>query len=133
MLIVKLHRCVQVHEDTPDITPPSMEQLVEDGLTAMVAGSGTVCSALASLCSCVMAHPETYKKLQAEIDLRRVLSTPPTIETCIISLPSCQCLLEAACDHCITERWFAVATRPCVCSRQFPGVPSVRSHLTPQE
>ncbi|KAI0746189.1 cytochrome P450 [Earliella scabrosa] len=52
------------HEDAPEIAPPSMEQLVQT-----VYRSDTVSGAkLASLFSCLMAHPETYKKLQAEID-----------------------------------------------------------------
>lgn len=34
----------------------------------MIAGADTVSSALASLFSCLLEHPQVYAKLQAEID-----------------------------------------------------------------
>ena len=34
----------------------------------MIAGADTVSSALASLFSCLLEHPEVYAKLQAEVD-----------------------------------------------------------------
>ena len=47
---------------------PPFQQLVSDGILAMVAGSDTVASTLTSLFACLFAHPEVYDKLQEEVD-----------------------------------------------------------------
>ena len=45
-----------------------MNHLVDDGILAIVAGSDTASSALTSLFACLLTHPETYAKLQQEVD-----------------------------------------------------------------
>nr|VWO97610.1 Exopolygalacturonase (ExoPG) (EC (Galacturan 1,4-alpha-galacturonidase) (Poly(1,4-alpha-D-galacturonide)galacturonohydrolase) [Ganoderma boninense] len=58
------------HEDVQDAKRPRppFQQLVSDGILAMVAGSDTVASTLTSLFACLFAHPEVYEKLQEEVD-----------------------------------------------------------------
>ena len=48
--------------------PPPLRQLVDDGVLAVVAGADTVSSAMTSLICLILTHPETYEKLQAEVD-----------------------------------------------------------------
>ncbi|KAI0755286.1 high nitrogen upregulated cytochrome P450 monooxygenase 2 [Daedaleopsis nitida] len=55
-------------EDLADVPPPPMQQLVDDGVLAIVAGADTTSGALTSLFYCILTHPEVYAKLQAEID-----------------------------------------------------------------
>ncbi|KAL7277158.1 hypothetical protein ACG7TL_009004 [Trametes sanguinea] len=43
-------------------------QLMDDGILAIVAGSDTTSSALTSLIHCLLSHPGTMKRLQTEID-----------------------------------------------------------------
>ena len=45
-----------------------MDQLVNDGILAMVAGADTVSSMLTSVFACLLANPEIYEKLQEEVD-----------------------------------------------------------------
>ena len=45
-----------------------MQQLVDDGVLAIVAGAHTTSSALTSLTYLLPRHPDVYEKLQAEID-----------------------------------------------------------------
>ena len=45
-----------------------MQQLVDDGVLAIVAGADTTSSALTSLTYLLLTHPDAYEKLQAEID-----------------------------------------------------------------
>ena len=45
-----------------------MQQLVHDGVLAIVAGADTTSSALTSLTYLLPTHPDVYEKLQAEID-----------------------------------------------------------------
>ncbi|KAI1791472.1 high nitrogen upregulated cytochrome P450 monooxygenase 2 [Ganoderma leucocontextum] len=56
------------NEDLPDRTPPPARQLYDDGVLAVVAGSDTVSSAMTSIFNCLLTHPETYAKLQEEVD-----------------------------------------------------------------
>ena len=45
-----------------------MQQLVDDGVLAIIAGADTTSSALTSLTYALLTHPDAYEKLQAEID-----------------------------------------------------------------
>ena len=45
-----------------------MQQLVDDGVLAIIAGSDTTSSALASIVYCLLTHSDVYEKLQQEID-----------------------------------------------------------------
>ncbi len=45
-----------------------MRQLVDDGILAIVGGADTVSGALTSVIFCLLTHPETYDKLQVEVD-----------------------------------------------------------------
>ncbi|OSD05151.1 high nitrogen upregulated cytochrome P450 monooxygenase 2, partial [Trametes coccinea BRFM310] len=47
---------------------PPIQQLMDDGILAIVAGSDTTSSALTSLIHCLLSHPGTMKRLQTEID-----------------------------------------------------------------
>ncbi|KAH9940215.1 cytochrome P450, partial [Epithele typhae] len=66
------------HDDNPSRPPPAQEQLIEDGILAMVAGSDTVASALTSLFACLVAHPAVYARLQAEVDAHYPRDTDAT-------------------------------------------------------
>ncbi|RDX51299.1 high nitrogen upregulated cytochrome P450 monooxygenase 2 [Lentinus brumalis] len=56
------------HEDQINKSPPPMRQLVDDGILAIVGGADTVSGALTSVIFCLLTHPETYDKLQVEVD-----------------------------------------------------------------
>ncbi|TFK81542.1 high nitrogen upregulated cytochrome P450 monooxygenase 2 [Polyporus arcularius HHB13444] len=56
------------NEDLPDKPPPPLQQLVDDGILAVVAGADTVSSAMTSIFHCLLTHPETYRRLQEEVD-----------------------------------------------------------------
>ncbi len=45
-----------------------MRQLIDDGILAIVAGADTVSSAMNSIVFCLLAYPDAYKRLQAEVD-----------------------------------------------------------------
>ncbi|KAI0707444.1 high nitrogen upregulated cytochrome P450 monooxygenase 2 [Cerioporus squamosus] len=49
-------------------TAPSLRQLTDDGCLVVVAGADTTSSALTSLFHCLLTNPETYKRLQDEVD-----------------------------------------------------------------
>ncbi|TFK81541.1 cytochrome P450 [Polyporus arcularius HHB13444] len=55
-------------EDIPERPSPPLQHLVNDGILAVVAGSDTSSSCLTSLFFLLLTHPETYAKLQAEVD-----------------------------------------------------------------
>ncbi|RPD52781.1 cytochrome P450 [Lentinus tigrinus ALCF2SS1-7] len=55
-------------EDLPNLPPPPMQQLIDDGVLAIIAGADTTSSALTSLVYCLLMHPDVYDKLQAEVD-----------------------------------------------------------------
>ncbi|TFK87858.1 high nitrogen upregulated cytochrome P450 monooxygenase 2 [Polyporus arcularius HHB13444] len=55
-------------EDLPERTSPPLQQLVDDGILAIVGGSDTTSSCLTSVFFALLTHPETYVKLQAEVD-----------------------------------------------------------------
>ena len=50
------------------IEPPSVDEIISDGILAIVAGSDTTASSLCHILYCMLIHPETYKRLQAEVD-----------------------------------------------------------------
>ncbi|KAI0628543.1 high nitrogen upregulated cytochrome P450 monooxygenase 2 [Trametes polyzona] len=56
------------NEDQPEKGSPPVEQLVGDGVLAIIAGADTTSSALTSLFFLLVTHPEAYKRLQAEVD-----------------------------------------------------------------
>ncbi|KAI9068087.1 high nitrogen upregulated cytochrome P450 monooxygenase 2 [Trametes sanguinea] len=56
------------NEDQPGKAPPPMKHLLDDGVVAIIAGADTASSALTSLVFCLLTHPYTFKRLQAEID-----------------------------------------------------------------
>ncbi|TFK79340.1 high nitrogen upregulated cytochrome P450 monooxygenase 2, partial [Polyporus arcularius HHB13444] len=56
------------NEDLPERPPPPLQQLVDDGILAVVAGADTVSSAMTSIFHCLLTHPETYRRLQEEAD-----------------------------------------------------------------
>lgn len=58
----------QNNEDLPGKEPPPPRQLTEDGVLAVVAGSDTTSIVLTSLFFCILTHPDTYEKLQNEVD-----------------------------------------------------------------
>ena len=45
-----------------------MQQLVDDGVLAIIAGSDTTSAVLTSIIYCLLTHPDVYEKLQAEVD-----------------------------------------------------------------
>ncbi|KAI0367365.1 high nitrogen upregulated cytochrome P450 monooxygenase 2 [Pilatotrama ljubarskyi] len=56
------------NEDQPGKGSPPLQQLVDDGVLAIVAGADTTSSALTSLFFCLCTHPGAYKRLQEEVD-----------------------------------------------------------------
>ncbi|KAI1789088.1 high nitrogen upregulated cytochrome P450 monooxygenase 2 [Ganoderma leucocontextum] len=56
------------NEDVPTNAPQPVNELIQDGLLVIVAGSDTVASALTSLFFCLLANPRTYAALQKEVD-----------------------------------------------------------------
>ncbi|EJF55985.1 high nitrogen upregulated cytochrome P450 monooxygenase 2 [Dichomitus squalens LYAD-421 SS1] len=56
------------NEDLTDKAAPPMQQLIDDGVLAIVAGADTTSSALTGLMYLLLTHPDAYQKLQAEID-----------------------------------------------------------------
>ena len=58
----------QNQEDLPDVPPPPMQQLVDDGVLAIIAGADTTSTALTSLMYCILTHLEVYARLQEEVD-----------------------------------------------------------------
>ncbi|RPD52782.1 cytochrome P450 [Lentinus tigrinus ALCF2SS1-7] len=55
-------------EDLPEKPAPPLQQLVDDGLLTVVAGSDTASSCLTSIFFTLLTHPRCYAQLQAEID-----------------------------------------------------------------
>lgn len=56
------------NNDDIDAPAPPLEQLADDGILAMGAGSDTTASALTSLFFCLLAYPDVRVRLQEEID-----------------------------------------------------------------
>ncbi len=59
---------LQSEEDRPGNPQPSLSQLVDDGVLAVIAGADTTSSALTSIIYCLLTNPDACQKLQAEID-----------------------------------------------------------------
>jgi len=59
---------------------PSTALVASDSITAMVAGYDTTATALANLFWCLLAHPETYKRLQDELDREYPRGTDPLMD-----------------------------------------------------
>ena len=57
----------QNHDDNDDPAPP-LEQLVDEGLLAVLAGSDTTASSLATIFACLLSSKSVYDALEAEID-----------------------------------------------------------------
>ncbi|KIY45688.1 cytochrome P450 [Fistulina hepatica ATCC 64428] len=57
-----------IDEEGIEPMPPPMNELMSDGLLAIVAGSDTTSHVLVNLFQFIMTHPATYARLQAEID-----------------------------------------------------------------
>ncbi|KAL0564287.1 hypothetical protein V5O48_017762 [Marasmius crinis-equi] len=60
---------------------PSMEVVASDSVLAIVAGSDTTSTAMTNLFWCLLAHPETYKRLREEIDREYPAGTDPLLDT----------------------------------------------------
>ncbi|KAI0667289.1 high nitrogen upregulated cytochrome P450 monooxygenase 2 [Trametes maxima] len=56
------------NEDQPAGETPPITRLVDDGVVAIVAGADTTSSALTSIFFSLVAHPDTYGRLEEEID-----------------------------------------------------------------
>ncbi|PIL26706.1 cytochrome P450 [Ganoderma sinense ZZ0214-1] len=56
------------NEDLPEKPSAPMQDLVDDGILAIIAGADTTSIALTSVACCLLAHPDVYARLQAEID-----------------------------------------------------------------
>ena len=67
-----MRACAQSHEDIQGAGKneprPSMDQIVNDGILTMVAGSDTTSGTLTGLFACLLSNPAAYEKLQAEVD-----------------------------------------------------------------
>ncbi|KAG6872248.1 hypothetical protein C0995_011597 [Termitomyces sp. Mi166 len=59
---------LQIDEDGVSSTPPTVIEVVSDGGLAIIAGADTTSSAIANLIYFLLANPNTYKRLQTEID-----------------------------------------------------------------
>ncbi|RDX41687.1 high nitrogen upregulated cytochrome P450 monooxygenase 2 [Lentinus brumalis] len=55
-------------EDLPDAPPVPIQQLVDDGVLAIIAGADTTSSAMTTIVYCLLTHPDVYERLQAEVD-----------------------------------------------------------------
>lgn len=51
-----------------DGAPPADEEVVADGVLAIIAGSDTTSTVLSGLFCFVIANPEVYARLQKEVD-----------------------------------------------------------------
>lgn len=58
----------QCNEDSAEKVDPPKPVVISDGVLALIAGSDTTSSVLASTFWCLMRHPEAYKRLQVEVD-----------------------------------------------------------------
>ena len=62
------HKRTQNQEDLPNTPAPPMQQLIDDGVLAIIAGADTTSSALTSLVYCLLTRADVYARLQAEVD-----------------------------------------------------------------
>ncbi|EJF60792.1 cytochrome P450 [Dichomitus squalens LYAD-421 SS1] len=58
------------HEDVQDskYARPTIDQILSDGILAMVAGSDTIATTLTAVVACLLTYPAVYKQLQEEVD-----------------------------------------------------------------
>jgi len=59
---------LQSGEELPETERPSVDNVVQDGGLAIIAGSDTTSSVLAALLYYLLLNPEAYKRLQEEVD-----------------------------------------------------------------
>jgi len=57
-----------IDESGVERLPPTLAEVVSDGVLAIVAGSDTTATTLSSVFWCLMSHPTAYRRLQAEVD-----------------------------------------------------------------
>ncbi|KAL0070494.1 hypothetical protein AAF712_002326 [Marasmius tenuissimus] len=60
---------------------PSQAVVASDAILAIVAGSDTTSTAMANFFWCLMAHPETYKKVREEVDREYPPGMDPLLDT----------------------------------------------------
>lgn len=59
---------LQNDEDGVESAPPSFQQVVSDGLLAIVAGADSTSGVLTTIFYCLLRNPAIYKRLQEEVD-----------------------------------------------------------------
>ena len=59
---------MQAAEDLPKESRPPVRQAVSDGGLAVIAGFDTTAAVLNALFYLLLSHPDTYKRLQQEVD-----------------------------------------------------------------
>jgi|SRR5712671_2380214 len=61
------HSC-QSGEDLPESERPAINDVAQDGLLAIVAGSDTTSNTLAAVLYFLLRNPEAYERIQEEVD-----------------------------------------------------------------
>ncbi|KAL0568859.1 hypothetical protein V5O48_013112 [Marasmius crinis-equi] len=60
---------------------PTLDVVASDSTLAIIAGSDTTSTAMAALFWCLMAHPDSYKRLREEVDREYPPGTDPLLDT----------------------------------------------------